>query len=85
MPSEKSMIEELRELESELREKGEYRKANIIDLFIKHSMHCKISKSVISEKIKKLREQSKTAQDIELLIFDSKRDILEEILGGKII
>lgn len=54
MPDEKSMIEDLRELETELRDKGEYRKANIIDLFIIHSTHCKILKSVIQDKIEDL-------------------------------
>lgn len=55
MPSEKSMIEDLRELESELREKEEYRKANIIDLFIKYSAHCKIDKSKVQEKIEEIK------------------------------
>lgn len=59
MPSEESMIEDLRELEAELREQGEYRKANIIDLFIKYSTHCKINKSEIKNKLEELKEIKK--------------------------
>ena len=51
MPSEESMIQDLRELEAELREKEEYRKANIIDLFIRYSTHCKIDKSKVRQKL----------------------------------
>ena len=57
MPDEESMIQDLRELEEELRKKGEYRKANIIDLFIRHSTHCKINRSDIINKIKELDER----------------------------
>lgn len=57
MPDEESMIQDLRELEEELRQQGEYRKANIIDLFIRHSTHCKINRSDIINKIKELDER----------------------------
>lgn len=63
MPSEESMIEDLRELEAELREKEEYRKANIIDLFIKYSTHCKIDKSKVKEKIKEYDKQIKKLEN----------------------
>lgn len=62
MPSEESMIDDLREIEEELRNKEEYRKANIINLFIKHSTYCKISK----EKIKTIIEQKRDYIDKEL-------------------
>ena len=54
MPDEESMIQDLRELEEELRQQGEYRKANIIDLFIRHSTHCKVNRSDITKKIEEL-------------------------------
>ena len=40
-----------------------------------------IPKSAIREKIKEIRKKAETSQSIELLIFDSKSDILEELLG----
>ena len=55
MPDEESMIQDLRELEEELRQQGEYRKANIIDLFIRYSTHCKIDRSDIVKKIEELK------------------------------
>lgn len=58
MPSEESMIEDLRELESELREKEQYRKANTIDLFIKYSTHCKVNKSKIKKQLDKIEEKN---------------------------
>lgn len=86
MPDEQSMIEDLRELESELREKGEYRKANIIDLFIRYSTHCKINKSVIKEKIEEI-EQEKLAYSenewyLESEIKGYATEKLQELLEG---
>ena len=57
MPDEESMIQDLRELEEELRQQGEYRKANIIDLFIRYSTHCKIDRSDIVKKIEELNKR----------------------------
>ena len=53
MPDEESMIQDLREMEREFRNNEEHRKANIIDLFIRYSTHCKISR----EKIIEIRNQ----------------------------
>lgn len=79
MPSEESMIQDLRELEAELREKEEYRKANIIDLFIRHSRHCKINKSVIREKIEWIDEEGywefTTDRD-----SDKAKELLQDLL-----
>lgn len=79
MPSEESMIQDLREIEAELRKKEEYRKANIIDLFIKYSTHCKIDKSVITNKI----NERKFELQQEYIDFDNdvKLNTLQELLG----
>ena len=88
MPSEESMIEDLRELESELREKEEYRKANIIDLFIRYSTHCKINKSKIKEELDKIEEKyedrTENIEDIldeQHFYFNSKDFYEGEITG----
>jgi hypothetical protein len=87
MPDEESMIQDLRELEEELRNNGEYRKANIIDLFIRHSTHCKIDKSVINDKLKNLNNKihllSSTSSESEKMTEfkrEGAAEILEEIL-----
>lgn len=54
MPDEESMIQDLREIEQEFRDNNEYRKANVIDLFITYSTHCKIPREKIIEMIKQL-------------------------------
>ena len=54
MPDEESMIQDLREIEQEFRDNDEHRKANVIDLFIRYSTHCKIPKEKIMEIIKEL-------------------------------
>lgn len=90
MPDEQSMIEDLRELESELREKGEYRKANIIDLFIRYSTHCKVNKSVIKEKIEELKERPNKMvidRDIpeeykNIFLDEHAINVLQELLEG---
>lgn len=84
MPSEESMIEDLRELEAELREKEEYRKANIIDLFIKYSTHCKIDKSKVEEKIEELKGTEELLSDEQGYWGGSdllaKIEVLQELL-----
>lgn len=54
MPDEESMIQDLREIEQDLRNNDEHRKANVIDLFIRYNTHCKIPKEKIMEIIKQL-------------------------------
>ena len=88
MPSEESMIEDLRELETELREKEEYRKANIIDLFIRYSTHCKVDKSKIKKELNKIEEKYEDrTENIENILdeqhfyFNSK-DFYEGELTG---
>lgn len=44
MPSEESLVQDLRELETELRDNGRHREANSIDLYIKTATNCKIKK-----------------------------------------
>lgn len=61
MPSEESLIEDLREIEEEFRQQGEHRKANVIDLFIRKSVCCKISR----EKI--MKAQDKESEKIHLI------------------
>lgn len=68
MPDEESMIQDLREIEKEFRDSGEYRKANIIDLFIKYSVHCKISRSKILETINNSTLSKQEQQIFKLLI-----------------
>lgn len=87
MPDEKSMIEDLREIESELREKGEYRKANIIDLFIRYSTHCKIDRFKIKEKIEELKNEDleiydTDSEDLIIAKYEQRAilDFLEELL-----
>ena len=96
MPDEESMIQDLRELEEELRQQEEYRKANIIDLFIRHSTHCKIDRSDIVKKIEELNEEEKelqnTISDEEreeysdanigygLMVIENKIQVLQELL-----
>ena len=96
MPDEESMIQDLRELEEELRQQGEYRKANIIDLFIRYSTHCKIDRSDIVKKIEELNEEEQELQNsisdeereeysdanisYQLMDIEIKRSVLQELL-----
>lgn len=83
MPSEESMIEDLREIEADLREIKEYRKANIIDLFIIYSTHCKIPKSKIKNKIEELEDEIKCENNEKVLIWLYKqKSILQKLLEG---
>ena len=83
MPDEQSLIQDLREIEKDFREKGEYRKANIIDLFIIQSTHCKIPKERVINKINTIKEDKENyyydkfleERDIEITI-----NILQELL-----
>ena len=79
MPSEESMIQDLRELEAELREKEEYRKANIIDLFIKYSTHCKIDRSKVQGKIEEYQTNMKMYENHLSNIFH-ENDIRQEVI-----
>lgn len=83
MPDEESLIQDLREIEKEFRDNGEYRKANVIDLFIIQSTHCKIPREKIVKKINEIKEDKENyyydkfleERDIEITL-----DILEELL-----
>lgn len=83
MPDEQSLIQDLREIEKDFREKGEYRKANIIDLFIIQSTHCKIPREKITNKINTIKEDKESyyydkfleERDIEITV-----QILQELL-----
>lgn len=72
MPDEESMIQDLREIEKEFRDSEEYRKANIIDLFIMYSTSCKISR----EKILKLHNKLKD----KICVINSRKD--EEVINA---
>lgn len=79
MPDEQSLIQDLREIEKDFRDKGEYRKANVIDLFIIQSTRCKIKKEKF-EKIQNLYEEicNKYAKlEIDLDITKRKIKYLE--------
>lgn len=80
MPSEESMIEDLREIEKNFREQGEYRKANTIDLYIRHNTHCKIPKREIQEKINQLREihEERDFTSKESYYLDCYNELLKE-------
>lgn len=62
MPDEESLIQDLREIEKEFRDNGEYRKANVIDLFIIQSTHCKIPRERVVKKISYYDERIKHSQ-----------------------
>lgn len=76
MPDEQSLIEDLREIEKEFRNNGEYRKANVIDLFIIQSTHYKIERS----KVKEILDKAETMDYYELK--DVIKD-LQDLLGIK--
>lgn len=86
MPDEESLIQDLREIEKEFRDNGEYRKANVIDLFIIQSAHCKIPREKIINKINEIKEDKQNyyydkfleERDIEITL-----NILEELLEEK--
>lgn len=83
MPSEESLLQDLREIEAILRTAGEHRKANSIDLYIKTSTHCKIKKSRIKEKIDEIKEDKDSKYyDMFLSPIDTEHaiEILEELL-----
>lgn len=83
MPDEESLIEDLREIEAKLRDNGEHRQANSIDLYIRMSTHCKISKRKIKEKIEEVRKD-KDNKYYDMFYIDRDKDsaieILEELL-----
>lgn len=57
MPSEESLIKDLKEIEQEFRNNDEHRKANAIELFIIHSTNCKISREKIVNLYNKLKDK----------------------------
>ena len=83
MPDEESLIEDLREIEKEFRDNEEYRKANIIDLFIIQSTRCKIPKQKIKDKIESLKKDLKNNKCRYPYIIEKQIDILEELLEDK--
>lgn len=78
MPSEESMIQDLREIEAELRKKQKYREANVIDLFIRYSTKCKIKRKIITDKI--TERQFELQQEYLDFDGDIKLNTLQELL-----
>ncbi len=69
MPDEQSLIEDLREMEKDFRDEGKYRKANVIDLFIIQSTHCKIERS----KVKEILDKAETMD------YYGLKDVIEDL------
>lgn len=69
MPDEQSLIEDLREMEKDFRDEGEYRKANVIDLFIIQSTHCKIERN----KVKEILDKAETMD------YYGLKDVIEDL------
>ena len=69
MPDEQSLIEDLREMEKDFRDEGEYRKANVVDLFIIQSTHCKIERS----KVKEILDKAETMD------YYGLKDVIEDL------
>lgn len=57
MPSEESLIKDLKEIEQEFRNNDEHRKANTIELFIIQSTNCKIPREKIVNLYNKLKDK----------------------------
>lgn len=76
MPDEQSLIEDLREIEKDFRDKGEYRKANVIDLFIIQSTHCKVERSKVKEILDK-------AETMDYYMLKDVIEDLQNLLGIK--
>ena len=89
MPSEESMMQDLREIEKEFRDSGEYRKANIIDLYIMYNGACKIHREELLKLYNKLKDKvhyidPKFAEDrIKAFKLQGAIEILEQILSNK--
>ena len=77
MPSEESMIQDLREIEQEFRDNDEHRKANIIDLFIRYSTHCKIPREKVMEMIKELNIDIERNERRNLNAIKETGDLIE--------
>lgn len=89
MPSEKSLIKDLKEIEQEFRNNDEHRKANAIELFIIHSTNCKISREKIVNLYNKLKDKvhvvnpNKDEEVINGFKLQGAIEVLEKLLRNE--